>query len=323
MTEPATLPRSGLPRSGSGPLASAHLGPVRPGGRVALLSTAGVASDQGRERALELVTTLGFEPVLMPTATARHPRADYLAGTDQQRADDFVQAWTDPSIDAIICLRGGYGTVRILDLLDVDSLSAADPKPLFGSSDITALHEWLADNLGVASWFAPMPATRDLLDDPVAIEFYRAALTETWAGRVFDAGSDRRTLVAGEATGRLIGGNLSLLAMTVGAHGRMVDNTGRVVLLEDVGEDIYKYDGYLQTLLRSGWFDGVAGIALGSWKGSDPAEARELCAELLTPLGVPLVSDLDFGHGPGAMTIPLGVVGRLVADDQPRIELVG
>ena len=103
--------------------------------------------------------------------------------------------------------------------------------------------------------------------------------------------------------------------MTVGARGRSVDNTGRVALLEDMGEETYRIDGYLMALLRSGWFDGVAGIALGSWLNCGPLdEIRELCVELLAPLGVPMVWELGFGHGPGAQSVPLGVPATLVVD---------
>lgn len=291
-----------------------HLGPLSPGARVALVAPSGPPVARRLEGAVDLLTQLGLDPVVLPSCTAAHPRAAYLAGADEVRAADVQQAWCDPAIDGIVCVRGGYGAVRVLDLLDAEAMARATPKPLYGSSDITALHEWLRGRLGVASWFTPMPATGDLADDPVAIESFRAALLEPWPGRVFRDG-DARTLVGGRASGTLVGGNLSLLAMTLAAHDRVgAHQRDTLVLLEDVGEDIYKYDGYLQSLLRAGWFEGVRGIALGSWKGSDPAEARELCAELLTPLGLPMVSDLDFGHGPGAMSLPLGVEATLDAD---------
>lgn len=307
----------------SGALASDHLGPLSPGDKVALLTVSGQPSAARLEGAKKIIAGMGLEPEVLPTCTLTHPRADYLAGTDEQRAADFTSAWTDPGTKAIVCVRGGYGSVRVLDLLDAEQLSACPPKPLYGSSDVTALHEWVMEELGVATWFTPMPATGDLADDEVALDLWRDALLTPWQGMDLSRGDERRSLVGGKATGRLIGGNLSLLAMTLSARNRRpIDNAGCLVLLEDVGEDIYKYDGYLQQLLRSGWFDGVAGIVLGSWKGSDPTEARELCAELLEPLAVPLVSDFDFGHGPGAMSLPLGVLAELTAGDEPTLRLV-
>ncbi|XTR51789.1 hypothetical protein ACOM2C_17455 [Pseudarthrobacter sp. So.54] len=132
-----------------------------------------------------------------------------------------------------------------------------------------------------------------------------------------------RTLVPGTARGLLTGGNLSLLAMTLGARGgRPVNNTGRIGLLEDVTEPPYKIDGMLHSLLRAGWFEGLAGLALGSWQDcGDLAEVEDLCVELLAPLGIPLVWELGFGHGPAAHSIPLGVPATLHAPDAARPSL--
>jgi muramoyltetrapeptide carboxypeptidase len=122
----------------------------------------------------------------------------------------------------------------------------------------------------------------------------------------------------------VIGGNASLLAMTLGArHRPPLDNSGSIALLEDVTEETYRIDGYLTSLLRAGWFDGVVGIALGSWQACSPLpEIRALCLELLAPLRVPTVWELGFGHGPAAHSIPLGRVATLVAEVGRRPELV-
>jgi len=132
-------------------------------------------------------------------------------------------------------------------------------------------------------------------------------------------------LVPGRAEGVLIGGNLSLLAMTTGARSRPpLDNRGCLALLEDYTEETYRIDGYLQTLLRAGWFEGVTGVALGSWAACSPVEEiHALCVETLAPLGVPVVGELGFGHGPAAHSIPLGVPGVLTADTSPTLELTG
>ena len=288
--------------------------PLDSGSRVALIAPAGPTSTERQQRAQELLRQWGLEPVTYPSSTAAHPRAAYLSGADLVRATDLVEAWCDPAIAAIFCLRGGYGTIRVLDLLDPERMRRAAAKPLFGSSDITAVHEWLRERLGAATWFTPMIGTGSLLDDEVAVASLRAAAFEPVAGRCF-TGPRAEPLGTGIAHGTVIGGNLSLLAMTVGARGRSIDNTGTVALLEDMGEETYRIDSYLMALLRSGWFDGVAGIALGSWLNCGPLdEIRELCLELLAPLGVPMVWELGFGHGPGAQSVPLGVPATLVVD---------
>ncbi|WP_040159107.1 S66 peptidase family protein [Nigerium massiliense] len=300
------------------------LGPLAPGDRVALLSASGPPSGRQLDRAEELIRDWGLVPVRYPSATARHPLHDYLAGSDAQRARDVEDAWCDPSINAVFCVRGGYGSVRVLDLLDADRMRAATPKPLFGSSDVTALHEWLREQIGVCTWHTPMIATGDLLDDPVAIVNLRQAVFEPWEGRRY-VRPGAEVWVPGTAAGRLIGGNLSLLAMTTGARGRpALDNSGCLALIEDVTEDTYKFDGYFQTLLRSGWFDGLAGIVLGSWRDCRPDEVRALAGELLIPLGVPLVWEFGFGHDRESMCLPLGVNALLSAEEpEPSLTLEG
>lgn len=297
---------------------------VRPGDRVALVAPAGPAPDHQITAAVDLVLSWGLAPITYPSATAAHERADYLSGADQVRAADVQQAWCDPDIAAVFCIRGGYGTVRILDLLDREAMAAATPKPVFGSSDITALHEWLREQLGVPTWFTPMLSTGAVLEDKTARDNLRAAVLEP--GSVDRWTSDRATtLVAGHAEGTLIGGNLSLLAATVGARSRPpLDNSGCLALLEDYTEQTYRIDGYLQTLLRAGWFDGVTGIALGSWAACSPVEEiHAVCLEVLGPLGIPLVGELGFGHGPAAHSIPLGTSGALFAEPSPYLTSSG
>ncbi len=290
------------------------LGPLHAGDRVALVAPAGRTPVEQQERARALLQGWGLDPVVYPSATALHPRATYLSGADDLRARDLEDAWCDPDVAAIFCLRGGYGTVRVLDRLDVDRMRDAGPTLLFGSSDVTALHEWLRETLGVPTWFTPMIGTGSLLDDEVATASLHSAVFDPAAGRRVTS-DDAEALAPGQARGTVIGGNLSVLSMTIGARGRVVDNAGTIALLEDVSEDTYRIDGYLMSLLRSGWFDGVTGVALGSWLECGPLdEIRELCLELLGPLGVPLAWELGFGHGVGAQSIPLGVPATLTVE---------
>jgi muramoyltetrapeptide carboxypeptidase len=300
------------------------LGPLRTADRVALVATSGPVDGDRLDQSLALLEGWGLTPVVYPTGRSAHPTLPYLAATDARRAADLQEAWCDEGIDAVFCMRGGYGSVRLLDLLDVEALRSAQPKPLFGSSDVTGVHEFWNERLGVPTWFTPMLATGALLDDAAATDSLRRAVFEPAAGRVFTS-ADAVGLVPGSATGELIGGNLSLLAMTLGARGRPdVDHTGRIALLEDVGEEPYRIDGLLMKLLRAGWFEGVAGIALGSWLDcGDPAEIRAVVDELLVPLGVPLVWQLGFGHDTAAPSIPLGVRATLSAGPSPSLTIAG
>ncbi|MBN9613828.1 MAG: LD-carboxypeptidase, partial [Actinobacteria bacterium] len=273
------------------PRTSSALRSLSPGSRCALISPSGPPEPQLVDAGEALLRSWGLEPVRGPHVLDRHERASgYLAGSDEARTEDLSWAWTDPEIDAVFCVRGGYGAIRLLDHLDAEALVAASPKPLYGSSDITALHEYWQQRLGVPTWFTPMIATNDLQDSPGNIEALRSAVL---GDRPWELASDTQTatLVAGEAPGEVTGGNLSLLAMSTGSHpstqGRAA---GRIVLLEEVHESPYRIDGLMQILLRSGYFEGAVGVGLGTWEDCGPLdEIRALMVELLAPLDVPVV----------------------------------
>lgn len=169
-----------------------------------------------------------------------------------------MRAWTDNSLAAVFCVRGGMGTLRITELLDVEALRAAEPKALIGSSDVTGLHEFWERRLGVSTWFAPMLATKDLLDSQQNIDQLHHALFTSYSGRTVTA-PDAVSLVKGEAQGLTTGGNLTLIRQARELE-RYPDNgsaEGRIVLLEDVGEAPWRLDGQLMGLLRSGYLDGA------------------------------------------------------------------
>ncbi|MGH1565566.1 S66 peptidase family protein [Mumia sp. DW29H23] len=299
------------------------LGPLDEGAHVRLVAPAGPVVPELVDRAVALLRSWGLDPVEGKHLRDAHPRASYLAGDDVDRAADLADAWCDPAVDAVFCVRGGYGSVRLLDHLDAEALRSARPKPLYGSSDVTAIHEYWHEVVGVPTWFTPMIGTLALLDDAQATESLRQAVREPWQGRTYTR-AGAQTIVAGTASGTLVGGNLAVLAMTVGARSRPLRRPGPyVALLEDVNEEPYRIDGFLTSLLRSGWFDGVTGVVLGSWLDcGDPDEVRAVCTELLAPLGVPVAWELGFGHGPGAPSIPLGTAVSLDASI-PALRLDG
>ncbi|WP_200797589.1 S66 peptidase family protein [Streptoalloteichus hindustanus] len=287
---------------------------LRPGQRVAVVAPAGPVEPELLERGVAALRSWGLDVVLGKHVLDRHPALDYLAGRDQDRAADLERAWCDPEIAAVFCARGGYGSQRLLDHLDWAAMAAAEPKPMIGSSDVTALHGAFATRLGVATVFGPMVATRAFAADEVAAEHLRRTVftpDETTVLRRDGAVA----LVAGRASGVLLGGNLSLLAAGVGDCLAPPSAAGALVLLEDVGEDPYRLDRMLTQLTRAGWFDGVRGIALGSWVDCAPIEVvRSVLAERLTPYGVPVLWELGFGHCVGQLTVPLGVRATLDAD---------
>lgn len=294
--------------------------PLKEGDKVALVAPSGPPEEPKVKQAVALLRSWGLDPVLGKNVLAKHPRAKYLAGSDKQRATDIHDAWMDPEIRAVFCIRGGFGTVRLLDLFDTATLRTAEPKPLIGSSDITGLHELWADELGLATWFAPMLATGAVLTNANSAAALKHALFNPHHGLVINH-PDARSLVPGIAEGVLTGGNMSLLAMTTGSHpGDRRRSAGKIVLLEDITEELYRLDGMLMNLLRSGYFDGAAGVALGTWEDCGPIdEVIALMSEALSPLGIPLVHGLRFGHGNDVASIPLGVPATLFADESPKI----
>ena len=274
---------------------------------VAVVSPASWPSDEGVESCVSVVESWGFRP-----RVGRHARDQlgYLAGRDEDRLADLNAAIRDPEVRAIVTTRGGCGSFRLLHGVDVEAL-AADPKPLIGYSDITALHRvW--HSVGVPSLHGaaagkhakivgqalggatPAPVT----SDPAQ---YGANLTTT-----------------GRATGPLFGGNLEMLARSVGVL--PFDLEGHVLLLEiNKAAGLGMVDRALTQLMMSGVLDGIVGVAVGWLTDFEDYEDRgwsiiDVLGERLGTLGVPVLAGLPFGHDPDPMVAPLGVPCGLDAD---------
>jgi muramoyltetrapeptide carboxypeptidase len=254
-----------------------------------------------------------LDPVVAPHVLDTHGEFDYLAGSDADRAADFQNAWCDPSVDAVLCARGGYGAQRMVDLLDWDVLRAAGPKVFVGFSDITALHEAFATRLGLVTLYGPLAAGADFIKNARTQEHLRATLFAPETVRTIASGG--AALVPGRARGVTLGGLLCLLAAELGTPHTRPSAAGGLLCLEDVDEETYRLDRCLTQLLRAGRLAQVRGILLGSWEGcSDRTEVRALLADRLGGLGVPVAEEFGFGHCAGALTIPLGVAAELDAD---------
>jgi muramoyltetrapeptide carboxypeptidase len=285
------------------------------GDRVAVVAPSGTLVAERLDRGVAVLQSWGLDVVV-----GRHARERrrHLAGSDEQRAADLQRAWCDPAVRAVICARGGSGAARIVDLLDWAAMQAAGPRVLVGFSDVTVLHQAVANRLGLATLFGPMAATVAFAGadsaadaDATSAESLRATLFAPQSVRVLADGG-LRCEVPGQAGGVLVGGTLALLANTVGTPEHRPARGG-IAVLEDIAEPAYRIDSMLTQLLRTGWFDGVAGIVLGSWTDCGPG-ALETVVERLAPLGVPLASGLPFGHAVPQLTVPLGLEADLDAD---------
>lgn len=282
------------------------------GSKVAIVAPAGPVEPPLLERGVAVLQSWGLRVEVGEHVLDRHPRLPYLAGLDVHRAADFQRAWCDPSVEAVICARGGYGTLRMVDLLDWDAMAEAGPKVFTGSSDITVLHEAIGARLDLVTLFSPIIGGDSF--DETAQGFLHGTLFEPERMLTL-SGPHSSSINDGVASGSTVGGNLTLVSSGLAAEAAAVPPDGSIVLLEDVNEEPYQVDRMLTELLRAGWFTGATGIALGSWTGcGEPAEVRAVVTDLLAGLGIPMVWDLGFGHCPGQLTIPLGAKATLDGD---------
>jgi muramoyltetrapeptide carboxypeptidase len=290
---------------------------LQPGDLVVVLSPAGPALPDRVAAGVELLRSWGLRPVPAPHAFDRH---GYLAGSDAERLADLNAAFADPEVRGIVVTRGGYGMQRIVDYLDVHAVRRS-PKPVVGFSDITALHLALWRSARLASVYGPGAAwsyertgeesARSLCQalmtaEPVIIKQQPSSLTAP-ASRLGAQG------LPGIATGALLGGNLTLLASSVGTHD-FPDLTGAILLIEDVDEAPYRVDRMLTQLRRAGVLAGLAGVAVGQFVNCTDrwsTDVADVIGERLGDLGVPVLGGLPIGHGTDQLAVPLGVPATL------------
>jgi muramoyltetrapeptide carboxypeptidase len=253
-------------------------------------------------------------------------RYGYLAGTAQQRVDDLHAMFTDPGVQGVFCIRGGYGSAQMLDKLDY-SLIRSNPKIFLGYSDITALHVAIGQRTGLVTFHGPVSLSH--LTEWSQQHLRAALFTNAPIGSVTNppeanplrAGHSMRTVSGGKARGALAGGNLTLLSTTLGTpYG--IETAGKILVMEDIGEDIYRIDRMLTQLRLAGKLQAAAGILVGECKdcpppGHDSAYSLgEVIDYLLGDLNIPVLYGMSFGHTVDQVTLPLGLIATLDADKQ-------
>ena len=287
---------------------------LQPGDRLAVLCGSSPTSKTPDEL-MQAVRDMGLEPVLYPSATAKH---GFLSGVDAIRAADINAAFADPSIKGIVCTRGGYGFHRILPLLDWKTIKK-NPKIFGGYSDVTAMLNARNQICGMESCHMPMVgAWGDGLDEYSA-PFVKSMLFGEPVEYVNPEGSPITTLVPGKAKGRLCGGNLSLLAASLGTPYE-IDTKGKILFIEEIGERPYKVDGMLTHLRNAGKFDDAAGIILGGFTNCADKEGvigglslEDIYGELIVPAGKPTISGVVCGHCSPTMSLPMGRLFKMDA----------
>jgi muramoyltetrapeptide carboxypeptidase len=294
------------------------------GSRIALIAPAGPLLERDDlTRAQELCRALDYDPVLGQNAYARQ---GYLAGSDEQRLADLNAAFQDPTIDAIWCIRGGYGSIRLLDRIDYSAI-ARSPKALIGFSDITTLLNAVSRCTGLVTFHGPVARAS-------MTSFSRQSFTQVLgqsgipgqlqrlppASDLLVPQEDRIvTLTGGIAEGPLWGGNLTLLQCLIGTP-YFPELEGAILFLEDVGEQLYRVDRMLAHLRILGVLAQLAGAVIGRFTQLDRASGDgalgfdEVLATYFGPLGIPVAYGFPIGHIDSQWTLPLGVRARLDAD---------
>ncbi len=303
--------------------------PVKPmrlpkGAKVALIAPASPVSEEKIEKALTNMASLGYQVMEGKSLRARY---GYLAGTDADRLADLHWAFSNPEVDAVWCVRGGYGTTRLLPAIDY-ALIRKNPKPFIGYSDVTALHLAIGQRAGLVTFHGPVGAS-DFPEN--TLRHFQAMLTEPAAGYVLRApaaeeeltGEEYRpfTIAPGSAKGKLTGGNLSLLTALAGTP-FAPSFRHKIVFIEDVGEQPYRIDRMLTQLLQASDLHQAAGIALGVFADCGPKNSEfsltlpETLRDRLGTLGIPVVYGMPFGHVAHQATFPYNMPAELDASGQ-------
>jgi len=280
---------------------------LKPGDTVGIVAPAGPFNKKIFASGIRALESMGFR-VLVPGTLFE--RKGYLAGSDGHRADLINRLFEDREIQAIVCARGGFGSMRTLPLLDFE-LIRRNPKVFVGFSDVSALLAALCVEGHMVAFHGPVVTT--LANAP----------EETKAGLLAAVSSDRRieirlsrgkTLRSGSVSGRVCGGNLTTLCHLVGTPfaPRFVDG---ILFLEDHGEQTYRIDRMLYQMKLAGCFDGLAGLMLGTFTECGPLkDIYKIVTNVFEDTAIPILAGLDAGHGEQNITFPIGLAATLDAD---------
>ncbi len=305
------------------------------GDKVAIISPTSAAELNTVNKGEQRIRAMGLEPIMFPACYTRY---GYLSATDETRVEEVNNAFADTSIKGIICLRGGYGTTRILNLLDYDMIKK-NPKVFLGFSDITGLHIAFNKICRMVTYHGPMATSSFAKVKGTKVKFEKytydslrknlftseaPGLVENPEGELMGA------LVGGKAEGEIIGGNLSLLVSTLGSPYE-VDVKGKILFIEDVGEKVYRIDRMLTSLALAGKFRDCVGVILGTWIDCEQEQIDsnansdltltldEVFRDILVPFNKPIITNFRAGHNFPQPTIAFGTKVIMDADNREII----
>ena len=296
------------------------------GDTIGLIAPAsGVREQRTIREAKETWESLGFK-----VKTGRHiaGRYGYLAGKDNERVEDLHDMFADNEVKALVALRGGYGTIRILDMIDYD-LIRKNPKIILGYSDITSLHIAIHQMAGLVTFHGPVAISS--FTEYTQEYLFKALSAAQPAGLIAHPEPDNAlhptahfaTIHGGSCKGQLTGGNLSLIVASIGTPYE-IDTKGKILFIEEVGEEPYAIDRMLTQLSQAGKLDQAAGIVLDRCSRCGVSDTKpafqeslgveEVFVDRLSHLNIPVVLGFSIGHVANKPTLPLGVRATLNAD---------
>jgi muramoyltetrapeptide carboxypeptidase len=292
---------------------------LKNGDKVAIVSTARKMEESEIKSAIDVLRSWNLEPVF----------GDYLfnsfhqfSGTTEQRTSDLQNAMDDESIKAIICARGGYGTVKLVDSLDFSEFKR-NPKWIVGYSDVTVLHNHINQNFNIQTLHATMPLNFES-NTAESLESLRSAL---FHGDLDYSWNSHELNRVGSANGKLVGGNLSIIYSLTGTNSQ-IDTKGRVLFLEDLDEYLYHVDRMMMNLKRAGLLDGLAGLVIGGMSDMNDntipygGSAEEIIAEAVREYDFPVCFDFPAGHLDDNRTLIMGGEVHLEVSDNCRLNFI-
>lgn len=291
---------------------------LKKGDCIGIIAPASPTTDEKVLKSKEKMKELGFEVKLGESCYGKY---GYLSGPDELRAKDLNSMFKSKDIKGIMCIRGGYGTPRILDKIDYEAIKN-NPKVFIGYSDITAIHIALNQICNLITFHGPMAST-DMLED--FDEFTKKSLFDCIVKGVsiksIENPKDHKIekLVGGCSEGQLVGGNLSLIAATMGTSYE-IDTRGKILFMEDIDEEPYNIDRMLTQLALAGKLEEAAGFILGDWKNCNGKTEQpsltllEIFNDLIGPMNKPTIYNIRAGHCNPMITLPLGKKVLLDAD---------
>lgn len=292
---------------------------LKVGDTVGVIAPASGLSKESFDKAIQNLESLGLKTKIGKSARGLK---GFLAGTDKERLDDLHWAFADKEVSAVWCLRGGYGASRILPMINYD-LIRKNPKILIGYSDITSLHLAISQNTGLVTFHGPVASLT--LSDYTKTHVVNALFNPSAPYKIelseFNKASESNlfkteVITNGKAKGKLIGGNLSLLSALAGTPNALTNIKGKILYMEDVGEQPYRIDRMLTQIRQSVDLKQLAGIALGIFEDCNPKTAGtqsllEVLKDRLGDLGIPVIYGLSFGHIRDQFTLPVGIEAEL------------